>query len=147
MARLPLPERGQPLDLSYIYQVASTVNDLASAVSSTNSKNFVLDSPDSSQKQSVKTSDGKIIGAYVELATDSDVIAGNTELSGSYSFDFKFPPIVTATVRDRKGTNAGSDAFVVIKDVSSGRVNFVVKFRTSGKVTVGVNLVIMGIPK
>lgn len=146
MARLPLPERGQPLDLTYVYQLASTINDLSSAVNSGNALNFTVDSPDSSQKQSVRVSDGKVIGAYVEVATDSDVIAGNTEISGTYSFDFKYPPVVTATVRDRAGTNAGSDAFVVIKKISSSKVDFVVKFRTSGKVTVGVNLIAMGIP-
>ena len=34
MAKVPLPERGQPLDVTYIYQLAETINDLATQVSS-----------------------------------------------------------------------------------------------------------------
>jgi hypothetical protein len=34
MAKVPLPERGQPLDLTYIYQLVDTVNDLSTQVSS-----------------------------------------------------------------------------------------------------------------
>ena len=29
MAKVPLPERGQPLDVTYIYQLADTLNDLS----------------------------------------------------------------------------------------------------------------------
>jgi hypothetical protein len=147
MARLPLPERGQPLDLSYIYQMSTAINELASALGyETSGDNFTIDSPDSAQKQTIATSAGKVIGAYVEVATNSDITSSNTEIPGSYSFNFKFPPIVVATIRDRQGTEAGSNANVVIKNVTASNVSFVVKFRNKGKATVGVNLLIIGIP-
>ena len=34
MAKIPLPERGQPLDVTYIYELAKTINDLSTEVSS-----------------------------------------------------------------------------------------------------------------
>jgi hypothetical protein len=34
MARIPLPERGQPLDVPYIYKLVETVNKLSTEVSS-----------------------------------------------------------------------------------------------------------------
>ena len=33
MAKIPLPERGQPLDVTYIYQVVDTLNTLSTQVS------------------------------------------------------------------------------------------------------------------
>lgn len=35
MAKLPLPERGQPLDVTYIYSLVDTINDLSTQNSST----------------------------------------------------------------------------------------------------------------
>ena len=32
MAKIPLPQRGQPLDVTYIYQLADTINDLPAPV-------------------------------------------------------------------------------------------------------------------
>ncbi len=34
MAKVPLPERGQPLDVTYIYQLADALNDVSTQVSS-----------------------------------------------------------------------------------------------------------------
>jgi hypothetical protein len=45
MAKLPLPERGQPLDVSYIYQLATAINDLASQISPAVYKYVTIDTP------------------------------------------------------------------------------------------------------
>ena len=45
MSKIPLPERGQPLDLSYIYEVAKAVNSLAEDVSPSTYKYVSVDSP------------------------------------------------------------------------------------------------------
>ncbi len=34
MAKVPLPERGQPLDVTYLYQLVEAVNDLSTQVAS-----------------------------------------------------------------------------------------------------------------
>jgi len=56
MAKVPLPERGQPLDVTYIYQLAETVNDLATQVSSA-TYNYTTINNGISGAQSVKTSE------------------------------------------------------------------------------------------
>jgi hypothetical protein len=33
MAKVPLPERGQPIDVTYIYELTKAVNDLSAQVS------------------------------------------------------------------------------------------------------------------
>ena len=34
MAKIPLPQRGQPLDVTYIYQLTNAINDLSNQFSS-----------------------------------------------------------------------------------------------------------------
>ena len=67
MAKLPLPERGQPLDVTYIYQLADTVNNLSTQVSSA-SYNYTTIDTASAGKQSIKTSDARVIGGIVGVA-------------------------------------------------------------------------------
>ena len=114
MAKVPLPERGQPLDVTYIYQLADAVNDISTQVSSATYNYTTIDTT-SAGKQSVKTSETRIVGGYVEVANNSTVSAGN-EKTFSYDFpsDFKFAPIATATAVNVGGTPAGQNVTVKI---------------------------------
>jgi hypothetical protein len=90
MAKVPLPERGQPLDVTYIYQLADTINDLSTQVSSATYNYTTIDTV-SAGKQNIKTSDARVVGGYVEVANNSTVSAGNEKIF-AYDFpsDFKF---------------------------------------------------------
>jgi hypothetical protein len=144
MAKVPLPERGQPLDVTYIYQLAEALNDVATQVSSANSKTTTVDSG-TAGKQSVKTSEAKIVGGYVEVPSRTVTAASEAEFSYSYS-DFKYIPIVTATPINVKGTPAGQNVTITLTDVSTTKVSGIVRFNTAGDLTIGVNLIIVGIP-
>ena len=147
MSKIPLPERGQPLDLSYIYQLATAINQLSSSISLSTYKYLTIDTKTSNGRQSIRTSEAKIIGAYVDV-TSSAVTGGTTEISKTYSFsNYRVPPVVTASIVNDGGTPAGEDASVVITKVTTSEVGFKVKFRTSGNVNVGVNLIIVGLPE
>lgn len=96
MSKIPLPERGQPLDLSYIYQIANTVNELANQLSPTTGRYTSIDTA-SAGNQSVRTSDARIVGGYVTV-TNNSTTSPDGEGSFSYNFsDFKYAPVVTAT--------------------------------------------------
>jgi hypothetical protein len=146
MAKVPLPERGQPLDVTYIYQLAETINDLATQVSSATYNYTTIDTV-SAGKQNVKTSEARVIGGYVEVANNSTVSAGN-EKTFSYDFpsDFKYAPIATATAVNIGNTPAGQNVTVILKSVTTSRVEGVVRFGASGDLSLAVNLVIIGIP-
>lgn len=146
MARIPLPERGQPLDVSYIYQLANALNELATQVSPATNKYITVDTPNVG-KQSVKASEARIIGGYIEVANNSTKTAGD-EVTFSYDFpsDFKYAPIATATPLNIGNTPAGKDVSVILKTVSTSKVEGVVKFNSSGDLTVAVNLIVIGIP-
>jgi len=146
MAKVPLPERGQPLDVTYIYQLADTINDLSTQVSSATYNYTTIDTV-SAGKQSVKTSEARMIGGYVEIANNSTVSAGN-EKTFSYDFpsDFKYQPIATATLVNVGNTPAGQNANVILKVVTTSRVEGIVRFGASGDLSLAVNLIILGIP-
>jgi hypothetical protein len=146
MAKVPLPERGQPLDVTYIYQLADTINDLSTQVSSATYNYTTVDTV-SAGKQSVKTSEARMIGGYVEVANNSTVSAGN-EKTFSYDFpsDFKYQPIATATPVNIGNTPAGQNVNVILKTVTTSRVEGIVRFGASGDLSLAVNLIILGIP-
>lgn len=147
MSKVPLPERGQPLDLTYIYQLANAVNDLSTQVTSSASRYTSIDTVSAGQ-QSVKTSDARVVGGFVNVTNDSSNTTG-TETSFSYSFsDFQYVPIVTATpiIVGDVATDAAKDITVVLTTVTTNKVEGVVRFNTIGVSSVGINLLIVGIP-
>ena len=146
MAKVPLPERGQPLDVTYIYQLADTINDLSTQVSS-GTYNYTTIDTVGAGKQSIKTSEARMIGGYVEVANNSTVSAGN-EKTFSYYFptDFKYQPIATATLVNIGNTPAGQNASVILKTITTSRIEGVVRFGASGDLSIVVNLIVLGIP-
>ena len=146
MAKVPLPERGQPLDVSYIYQLANAVNDLSSQVSPATYKYVSIDTPGVG-KQSVKASEARILGGYVEIVNSASKTAGDTvPFSYDFATDFKYAPIATATPINVGNTPAGKNVSVILKSVTTSKVEGVVRFNETGDLTVAVNLIIIGIP-
>jgi hypothetical protein len=147
MSRVPLPERGQPLDLSYIYQIANAVNELAVQLSPTVGRYTSIETVGAGL-QSVRTSDARIVGGYV-VVNNSSATTADGEGTFSYNFsDFKFVPVVTATpiLTGNVGTDASKDIIVILTRVTTNRVEGIVKFNTIGVADVGINLIAVGIP-
>jgi hypothetical protein len=146
MAILPIPERGQPLDVTYIYQIVKAINDLSVQVSPSTYKYVTIDTPNAG-KQSVKASEARVIGGYVQVTTSTNQTAGSSQpFSYDFSSEFKFVPVVTATPVNVGNTDAGKDVTVTLKSVSTSKVEGTVKFNSGGDTSVGINLVIIGIP-
>jgi hypothetical protein len=145
MAKIPLPERGQPIDVSYIYQITNAVNQLSDQVSTTGYNFTTVDTP-SAGKQNVKTSEARVIGGSINVDSTSVVAESTKSFTYSYSGNFKYTPIATATIINRGLTPAGDDATVVITSIDASGLSGLVKFRKAGTVSVAVNLIIVGIP-
>lgn len=146
MAKIPLPERGQPLDVTYLYQVASAVNDLSSQVSSATYNYTTINSP-SGTKESKKTSEARIFAGYQVIANSKTVNAGNEEpFSITFDGDFKYIPIVSATPVNTGGTAVGQDVSVVVKSITTSKIDGTVRFNASGNVSMVVHVIAIGIP-
>jgi hypothetical protein len=146
MSKVPLPERGQPLDVAYIGQLSTAINQLSDQVSSATYNYTTIDTV-SSGKQNIKTSEARIVGGYVTVSTDSTVTASQTK-SFTYTFasDYKYTPIVTASPINSGKTAAGENVTVVLTDVTRSSVTGFVRYNANGQVSTIVNLIIIGIP-
>ena len=147
MAKIPTPDRGQPLDVSYIYTLANAINDLSSQVSSATYKYASIGT--SSGPQNALISNTKIVADSVNIySTLTDVSPGLTvERSLSFSTgEFKYPPIVTATPVLTSQSENGADLSVTIKQVTTSRVDFTVTFFGTGKAALKVNVIAIGLP-
>lgn len=147
MSQIPLPERGQPIDVTYVYQIADAINNLSSQITPSTNKYVTVDTPQDG-KQSVLSSGVKINAAYVEVTAGSSTVLAGQEQSFSYSYpaEYKFAPVATATPVNVGGTSAGKDVTVILKNVTTSRVDGIVKFNSNGDLIVGVNLIVIGIP-
>lgn len=145
MAIIPLPDRGQPLDLAYVYSLAQAVNTISDQLSPSSSKYMTVDTIVG--KQTIRTADSKVVGGVITVTNNSIVTAGN-ERSFFYDFpsDFRYAPVVTATVVNVGDTPAGKNVSVTLSSITNSRVEGVVKFDASGEVSVSVNLIAIGIP-
>jgi hypothetical protein len=140
MAKIPLPQRGQPLDVSYIYQLTSAINDLSTQVStSVNNYSRVND-------ESKKTSDLKIQAKTIQVAINQSVNAGTEQTFTSTLDNFKNVPVVTATPVNEGGTVSGKDINVILTNITTSSVSGIVRFGSSGILSVNVNIVAVGLP-
>jgi hypothetical protein len=146
MAKIPTPDRGQPLDVSYVYQIVEAINDLSSQISSAKYKYASIDT--TSGNESTLLTDTKVVaGEKVIYPTLTNVTAETTQ-SFSYSFkgEYKYPPIVTITPVLIEGTSSGQDVSVVIQSVTNSSVNGIVRFNTGGSLALKVHIIAIGIP-
>lgn len=146
MAKVPLPDRGQPLDLSYIYTLADAINNLSNQLSPAVNKQTTIDVA-STGPQSVRTSDARFIGGYINVQQGSTTTSMAQTFKYSFS-DFAYVPIVTATLisTDIGNTAASINSSLILTRVTTNSVEGVVTFGALGVASVGVNLIIAGIP-
>lgn len=147
MPKISPPTRGQPIDVAYMYEVANAINDLAKQVSPSTNKQVTVDTKDNGV-QNVRAAESKIIAGYLQIVSNTNMNA-TTSLEYVYPFpikDFKYAPIVTVSPVNIGNTPAGKNVSVVIKEVNSAQVSFVVTFNATGTMTLGLNIIAVGIP-
>lgn len=151
MAILSTPESGQPLDVSYIYEIVNAINKLAegqrgSTYASLGSYGTGANPED------VKINNSKIVTGYYPFSSQS--ITSNSSFPFSYDFpgaDFQLPPIVTATLTtSSSSSSAAKVATVIITNITTSRVEGQVNFGTLSAATSfagGVNIIAIGKPQ
>lgn len=147
MSKIPLPDRGQPLDVSYIYQIVEAVNDLATVVSSPSYSYVSIDTPVG--KVGASASETKVVAGEKTIYSALTRVTLDSRESFSYSFngEFQYPPIVTVTPVLLQGTTAGQDVSIVIDSVTTSQVNGTVNFNSTGSVALKVNIIAVGVPR
>jgi hypothetical protein len=135
---LATPNRGQPLDVDYISQIAGQVNQLTTLVGDRSSAFSTVND------LNTKTADIKIFAKTVNVfsstnKTDGDIV----DYTVSYP-PFSGNPVVTATIVSGASSSIGDDAVVVLKNISTSSCTFRVTFNTGGNLDIFVNLIAVG---
>lgn len=141
MARVPIPQQGQPLDLSYIAVLAEAINQLSEEGSAlAQGNNFILQGRLSETPASYKLYGAQIIAQELILISGTSNIAEQT-INFSPN-NFASPPIVTATLINPSDPEAN----VYIKNVTSGSATVLVQFSGTENNSSAVNVIAIGIP-
>lgn len=140
MGILSIPSRGQPLDVTYISQIASQVNRLTTIVGDK------IASFSSVNDLSQKTSDLKVYAKTVNVfastnKTDGDVV----DYTINYP-TFNGIPVVTATIVAGSSSNVGDNANIVFKSITTSSATFRVTFSSGGNLDISVNVIAIGFP-
>ena len=145
MAAISLPEKGQPLDVNYIYEMASQINSLTNSLA--------VRKTSSSQVNKVVETTGNLRFFAATLPV-SEKNASSTQVIPAPDFNyssagFKTAPVVVATVVNLggvSGTDAGNSATVVLKTVGAQQALGDIRFGLSGGLNIAINYIAVGIP-
>jgi hypothetical protein len=139
MAAISLPERGQPLDVNYIYEMVSQINSIENRIAIRNTSVSTINN------NTDTTSNLKFYAEQKALIT-SEAKANTTETITFTYPRFKFTPVVTATVLNDGGSTSGDDVICTVRNLTTSTAAVVVRFNSPGKVDLFVNLIAIGVP-
>lgn len=144
MSKLPMPQRGQPLDVKYISDIVGAVNEIYNNTSNTVNNNTTISSSFPTQTKNSASIVNSAIWGFTERI--SKTATAGDEASFTINYNCKYTPIVVATPWNVTGTEAGKNASVYINTVTNTSATLVVKFTSNGVATVDVNVLVIGIP-
>ena len=149
MAILTPPDRGQPIDVPYIYTMVTAINTISDQVNASAEKYTTVYTRDLADPQNLRTSDTKFYASFVDVVQQETVIVGATR---SFNFNiqgarFKYPPIVTATAINTGTSSASNDVSLTITSVTTSRIDGIVRFNSGGIVDIAVNVIAIGVPQ
>jgi hypothetical protein len=139
MAQIELPDRGQPLDISYLYRIVTEINNVSKLIGNTLSK---LKYRDKSTKSQVLTSNLVFYAETLKITDANLSVQPNAPATFDYSGIFKTTPIVISSVTSITGV---SNLYTVLNSVTqnSCQVN-VYSSATSGKIEADVSIIAIG---
>lgn len=138
MAAIPLPERGQPLDVNYIYDMVNQINSITNTIAIRSTSTSKVNT------NSDTTSNLKFYAETKNLSTTN--ASGNATESFFFTYpEFKFPPVVVVTVTNNSGSTAGDNVISTLRNVGTSRAEGIVRFNVSGAVNLSINAIAIGI--
>jgi hypothetical protein len=134
---MELPDRGQPLDISYLLRMATEINNLNSTINSGRTQSSIKYFGESGLTE-VSTSE------LVVYASSQSVTGNSTSDSGlttRFDYSFRRAPIVTVSAQ-----SSSDNVYCVIKSVSdrSCEVKLVLPAGTTSSTTANVSIIAIG---
>lgn len=140
---ITLPERGQPMDVKFVYELANAVNNLAATLNDNTNAVSYFSNGTSDQPQSRRTGALKIHADVVKIAAGNKK-AGQSE-PWTLNVDFTYIPVAVATVVSNTSTIQEADVNVVITTVTSQQIKGNILYKKDGNLNVNINVIAVGI--
>jgi hypothetical protein len=142
--KLPVPQRGQPFDVSLISGIVTSINELWDNLV-VNVSNYASLATSQGRKN-IRLTDVKIVTGTVDVESNGKA---SSERNFTYRFDmpYSLPPVVTATAQTKSTTEAAKNAYTVITSITESEVNGIVKFEIKGAASITVNIIAIGQPQ
>jgi len=139
MPQLETPDRGQPLDISYLFRMVQEINRVSSLIGNSLSKIKYVGRATASQ---VLTSNLVFHAETIKLANAN--LSTTSNLAGSFNYDgiFKTTPIVISSVTSVSGV---TNLYCVLSNITQGSCSVnVYSSSTSGSVDAEVSIIAIG---
>jgi hypothetical protein len=144
MPQISPPERGQPIDVDYLYEIVNAINTINNQIVSTSNAESRVAGSTSTQTDAVKTSSLKFYASQVTV-TSANVSADQTITTKIiFPSNFLYAPIVTATPIVQDGSDASKNVIATIQNVTSGGVDVLLTFKKAGQTDVDIHLIAIG---
>lgn len=139
MAQIELPDRGQPLDISYLFRIAQEINRVSELVASSVSKIKYRDVPTPSQ---TSTSNLVFYAETLKIVDGNLSVQAVTPVTFDYSGIFKTTPVVTCSVISLTGVSA---LYSVLDGVTQNGCNVkVFSSQTAGAFSADISIIAIG---
>lgn len=139
MAQIELPERGQPLDISYIYRVVEQIRVLSDAIGTAFSK---IKYRDVSTPSNVSSTNLVFYAETLKITNGNLSTQTNATSTFDYSGMFKTTPVVVCSVISLDGV---SNLYAVLEKVTQNNCNVnVFSPSTGGAFSADVSIIAIG---
>lgn len=143
--KIPLPERGQPIDLSYMYQIANSINDLSNEISGNSTTSVINNGID--LREDARTNNLRFYATTATYEAGSVSAGTSRDWSVDFSPTFLYVPVVTATVQNNTASTAGNNITLVIKNITTGKVDGNIRYNQAGNVNITINVIAIGLSR
>lgn len=145
MAILPLPQRGQPIDYDYMYQITEAINKVSTQLSVTNAGNIIDIAPGTPRKQ-VSVGQTIVVAKKHNLnLTTSSAASVDREFEILFDMMFDHPPVVTVTPKRNATSNDSQVDVLVITSITTTGVKGVINTTSTGVLNVELQMIAVGI--
>ena len=131
---MELPDRGQPVDISFLLRMVSELNRLTEIVSTAGTQ--------SSFKYLAENNTTVVPTSDLVFYSSSQQVSDSSPTT-RFDFSFKKTPIVTASVQSVSGSE---NVYCIIKNISSTscEVKLVIPSGTTGQVSANISIIAIG---
>lgn len=145
MPQISPPEKGQPLDIDYLYEIVSSINDINNQLAPANSAAVSkVAGSDSTRPDSIKTASLKFFAIEVPVASGKVSAGGIITRTVQFSSNFLYAPIVTVSPIIKNYRDQSKNCIATIENVTTSGVDIVFTF-TANADNVAVNAHIIAI--